>query len=268
MLKTRLIVAAIALPVIFAVIIIGSWPYFVLVLTALLLAGVEYISLIRQQHTDRSTAWITLSLIVLGLVSAWADRLDWRHPGLAVVLVVGVLAAVRYYERDQTDTVTALALALFGGLYIGWLGSYLLLLRQLDDGLCFALFVYGCAILSDTTAYITGTRWGRHPIARHVSPQKSWEGYLGSIAGGGFLGVVVGLLAILDSLTIVHATALGLLIGALGTVGDLGISLIKRQAGTKDSSHLIPGHGGLLDRTDSVLIAAIIGYYYIIWLVQ
>ena len=90
---------------------------------------------------------------------------------------------------------------------------------------------------------------------------------MGGIAGGVIFGLLAAWLIHVDGLTIGHGAVIGLLIGVLGTVGDLGESVIKRQVSAKDSSHLIPGHGGLLDRLDSVLVSFAIGYYYLIWFV-
>jgi phosphatidate cytidylyltransferase len=120
---------------------------------------------------------------------------------------------------------------------------------------------------SDSAAYFVGRLWGRHKLSPRTSPKKTWEGYAGSVIGGLAFGAVVGGLPGTGALTWWQGALLGLLIGVLGTIGDLSISLIKRQVGAKDSSRLIPGHGGILDRTDSVLVAAAVGYYYLVWFV-
>jgi phosphatidate cytidylyltransferase len=160
-----------------------------------------------------------------------------------------------------------LALAVFGGVYVGWLGSYLLSVRKLEEGAYLTLFLYGCVAFSDTAAYMIGRQWGRHKLSPRVSPKKTWEGYVASVAGGALFGALVGGLVESDVLNWEHGALIGLLIGCLGTVGDLAMSAIKRQVGAKDSSHLIPGHGGILDRVDSVLVAAAVGYYYLTWFV-
>jgi phosphatidate cytidylyltransferase len=170
-------------------------------------------------------------------------------------------------ERGDTRSVFNVAVAVFGGLYIGALGSHLIAVRGLDEGAYLTIVLYGCVIVADSAAYFVGRQWGQHKMSPHVSPKKSWEGYAGGIAGGLIFGALAGGLPESDVLNAAHGAMIGLLIGILGTVGDLAISAIKRQVGAKDSSHLIPGHGGILDRLDSVFVAAVVGYYYLTWFV-
>jgi phosphatidate cytidylyltransferase len=266
MLKTRALVAMVALPILVAVTVIGGWLFALLVAGALLLAGDEYVRLIRQENYG-PPEWLVLGLIVLPLAATRFKHPGWREPGIAGLLIIGVGYAIWQWEHNRTSPVTELALAVFGGVYVGWLGSYLLAIRQLKDGAYLTLVVYGSVAFSDSAAYFVGRLWGRHKLSPRTSPKKTWEGYVGSVIGGPVFGAVVGGLPGTGALTWWQGALLGLLIGVLGTVGDLGISLIKRQVGAKDSSHLIPGHGGILDRTDSVLVAAAVGYYYLVWFV-
>jgi phosphatidate cytidylyltransferase len=266
MLKTRFMVAVIALPILIAVVWIGGWLFALVVLAALLLAGDEYVRLLRQGN-HRPPELLVLSLIALLWSATWFKHPDWREPEIALVLIVAVLYAIISMERSRPPQISDLALAIFGGLYLGWLGSYIVAIRQFDEGAYLTLLIYGCVAFSDSAAYFVGRTWGKHKLSPRVSPKKTWEGYLGSVIGGPLFGGGVALLVNHDVLTWAHGAALGLLIGTLGTVGDLAISVIKRQVGAKDSSHLIPGHGGILDRTDSVLVAAAVGYFYLAWFV-
>jgi len=267
MLKTRALVAVVALPVLIAVTVVGGWWFALLVTGALLVAGGEYVRLMRQGD-HRPPEWLVLGLIALLLAATRFRHPGWREPGMAGLLIAGVCYAIWQWEHSRPEPVTDLALAVFGGVYIGWLGSYLLALRQLQDGAYLVLVVYGSVAFSDSAAYFVGRQWGRHKLSPRTSPKKTWEGYIGSVIGGPLFGALAGGLPGTDALTWWQGALLGLLIGVWGTAGDLGISVIKRQVGAKDSSHLIPGHGGLLDRTDSVLVAAAIGYYYLVWLVM
>jgi phosphatidate cytidylyltransferase len=266
MLKTRVIVAIIALPILIALIVVGGWPFALVLTAALLLAGDEYVRLVRQ-GSYHPPEWLVLALIALPLAATWFAHDTWRAPGLAAALIVGALKLVWDYERRRPNAMLNVALALFGGVYIGWLGSSLLAVRMLDDGAYLTLVVYGCVIVSDSAAYFVGRQWGRHKMSPRVSPKKSWEGYAGSVVSGAVFGALAGGLPDIGALNALHGAILGLLIGVLGTAGDLAISAIKRQVNAKDSSHLIPGHGGLLDRVDSVLIAAALSYYYFDWFV-
>jgi phosphatidate cytidylyltransferase len=266
MLKTRVMVAAIALPVLVAVILLGGWAFAGLVFAALMLAGIEYARLLRQGDY-RPPEWLVLALIALALGAVWFDRPSWRDPGIGLLLTGGLFYAVWSREHGRANAVIDLALAVFGGAYIGWLGSNLLAVRKLADGAYLTLFLYGCVIVTDSAAYFVGRRWGKRKLSPLVSPKKTWEGYAGGVISGPIFGALAALPAT-DALPVGHGALIGLLIGVLGTVGDLGESAIKRHVGAKDSSHLIPGHGGMLDRLDSVLVAATIGYYYLVWFVR
>lgn len=266
MLKTRALVALIALPILLVLTVIGGELFAVFVLAVLVIGGDEYRRLLWQGDF-RPPLGLILALIGLGFAATWFARPDWRAPGLAGVLIVAGAYAVWGMERKQAQPVFNAGLAVFGGLYIGWLGSYVLAVRMLEEGAYLVVFLYGCVALSDTAAYFVGSQWGKHKMAPHVSPNKSWEGYLGSSISGLLFGAVVGGVPASDVLNLGHGAILGLLIGTLGTIGDLAISAVKRQVGAKDSSHLIPGHGGLLDRMDSVLVAAAVSYYYLTWFV-
>jgi len=184
-----------------------------------------------------------------------------------LLLVLGMGQTVWRMEHAAPVPLHDLALAVFGGVYIGWLGSAFLALRQLQHGAYFVALVYGSVAVADSAAYFVGRRWGQHKMSPRVSPKKTWEGYGGGVVGAVLFGALMGAFAPVQTLSWAHGAALGALIGMLGTLGDLGISALKRQVGAKDSGHLIPGHGGILDRVDSVLVAAWVGYSYLTWVV-
>ena len=265
MLKTRALVAVIALPILVALILWGSWAFAITVLVAMLLAGDEYVRLLRQ-GSYQPNELLVLALIALPVAAVWFEEPAWLEPGLTAGLLVGLWIIVWERQHERPNAFINVVLAVFGGVYFGWLGSRLLAIRQFDDRAYLKLLVYGMVITSDSAAYFAGRQWGRHKLASNVSPKKTWEGYIAGAISGPILGAIVAA-SYGGPLSVGLAAILGLLIGALGTVGDLGISAIKRQVGAKDSSHLIPGHGGILDRTDSVLVAAAIGYYFVKWFV-
>ncbi len=267
MLKTRVLVAVVALPILLAVILLGGWAFSLLVLAVLVIGGIEYIRLFRQ-GSYCPPQWITLALVGLAWGATWFEKSTWRDPGLNALLIAGLFYVVWSRERGNMQSVTDLAIAFFGGIYIGWLGSTLLAVRMLDDGAFLTITLYGMVIVADSAAFFVGRRWGKRRLSPSVSPKKSWEGYIGGIIGGMLFGALIGALPGTDALPAGHGAIIGLLLGIWGTVGDLGKSAIKRQVGAKDSSHLIPGHGGMLDRIDSVLVSAAIGYYYLLWFVQ
>jgi phosphatidate cytidylyltransferase len=133
-------------------------------------------------------------------------------------------------------------------------------LRQLDDGLYWLMIALLCTWVCDTAAYAVGKLWGRHKFFPAVSPKKTWEGAVGGLIGG--LLAAVGLGRWLVGLSVGWGLLLGLAIVGAATFGDLAESVIKRQVGVKDSGQLIPGHGGMLDRIDSLLFVVPVVYYF------
>lgn len=266
MLKTRVLVAAVALPVLTAIIVIGGWVFALFVFGALLLAAWEYVTLWRKGQQSPAL-WLVVALIALAFAATWFDKPGWLTPGLIALLIAGMFQAIWDMERGRAAPMNSLALAAFGGVYLGWLGSTLVALRMLERGAHLVIFLYGCVIIADSAAYFVGRRFGKHPMSPRVSPKKTWEGFIGGVIVTPIFGALVGLLPAIELITPLHGALIGLLISLVGPIGDLGESVIKRQVGVKDSSNLIPGHGGLLDRTDSVLVASAVGYYYLLWLV-
>ena len=154
-----------------------------------------------------------------------------------------------------------------GILYVGWLLSYLVALR-LDAGRNWVFFALFTTFGSDTVAYFVGRVLGRHRLAPQISPNKSWEGAIGGVSGA----IIVSLLFMLPTplslpLSYGQAVILGLLVSVFGQFGDLAESLLKRNLGVKESGKTIPGHGGFLDRMDSVVFAGIVVYLYYIFVI-
>lgn len=175
------------------------------------------------------------------------------------------------YERGAARSGTDFAITLGGILLLGWIGPYLISLRRLPDGLWWMLTALPSVWLADGFAYLIGRAIGRHPLCRRLSPKKTWEGYLGGVVGAAFGGMLLTLLWRIGAqqaglFTPINGLLLGTISGILTPLGDLGISMIKRELNAKDTSTLLPGHGGLLDRLDSWLWAGVIGYYFVLWL--
>lgn len=154
-----------------------------------------------------------------------------------------------------------LSATIFAALYAGWLLIHLLYLRLLPDGFSYLLLVVVSTWTTDTFAYFTGMNFGRRKLAPALSPKKSIEGAVGGVVGSIAASVLLGHFA--GQLAVYHYVILGLLIGTIGQVGDLVESAFKRMAGVKDSGDLIPGHGGILDRFDSLLMTAPVVFYYL-----
>ncbi len=179
---------------------------------------------------------------------------------LAVVLV---LVALLFRASEFSRDVPAAALTLMGAAYLGGLGGCIAALRVMppvEDGAWRIVLLLAIVMAADTAAYFVGRALGRHKLAPAISPGKTVEGALGGLAGG-----ALGALAVRAAgfpLPVGHAVGLGLAVTVLAIAGDLLESLLKRWAGVKDSGRLFPGHGGMLDRLDSLLFGAAVLYYY------
>jgi phosphatidate cytidylyltransferase len=159
-----------------------------------------------------------------------------------------------------------------GILYMGWMLSRYVTLRELNHGMELVLLGLFCTMACDTTAFFSGRTWGKHLLAPTVSPKKTWEGAIGGFVAAAAAAVVLRIVLNLDGLELplsyAQTIAIGCLIGLFAQLGDLLESLVKRRAGVKDYGSLMPGHGGILDRIDSLVFTGAIVYYYAIWVVE
>lgn len=203
--------------------------------------------------------------------------LVWSRSALATLdanlLLAGVLLAVmctELFRRETQYAVYHIATTLLGLVYVGWLGAHLVQLRELGpilgrprpyaEGFDFVVFALVVTWGTDTAAYLVGSRFGRRPLAPRISPRKSVEGAIAGLVGGTACGLLVTLLPA-HTLTLVQALWVGAVASIAGQFGDLVESLIKRDTHIKDSGQTMPGHGGILDRLDSVLFAVPVVYY-------
>jgi phosphatidate cytidylyltransferase len=263
-LRTRLLTAIVLIPIVIYCIYLGDLPFLALVALLLTLAEIEFCRLMVHDGF-RPVLAFGLGMVWLSLLDAQFSTLGLLQPGMALILL-GSLAWQLFHR--QGSPVADWALTVTGGLYLGLCGACLIRLRGLHDGLWWTMTAVPSIMLADTGAFFIGRAWGRHKLASTLSPGKTWEGYLAGVIIGGLLTALLASLwrigagagTVVSSL---HGLILGLLIGIFAPLGDLAVSMIKRHVGAKDSGNIIPGHGGALDRVDSVLWAAVIGYYYV-----
>src|SRR6185369_411464 len=156
------------------------------------------------------------------------------------------------------------AFALLAFLYIPFLLMHLVLLRQTSFGIQWLFVIMLIVMTNDSAAYYTGCNFGKHRLYPLVSPKKSIEGAVGGLIGS-LCGALLAKFTFFPQLTFKDAVVTALVIGAVGQAGDLFESLLKRSFGVKDSGTIIPGHGGVLDRLDSILFAAPVTYYYVLF---
>jgi phosphatidate cytidylyltransferase len=263
---TALGLAVIGLPAI----LLGGIFYYFLMGTFLIGAAREYVHLFRAVKLEPQ-----FHITVGGVALTTITRMFFPEYAQAA-FALGILVAMAYhlfaYERGRDQSALDFCVTVGGLVYIGWIGSYLLDLRNLAEGGWWFMLVMFCVWLGDSGAYSIGRAYGRHKMAPRLSPKKSWEGYAASVftatIGGMFFVyafTTYGNLA--GDITIWQGAILGFVLGALPPLGDLGESMFKRQSGIKDSSGVIPGHGGFFDRIDSWLWGAVIGYYFLIWFI-
>lgn len=205
--------------------------------------------------------------IVLGAVLVMGGFLGSRTSGesmaaFAVLCVMAVLTARLFSPRPVEGALDDVSATLMGILYVGLLFSFQAEIHGGHRGRTWLLFLYFVIWASDTGAYYAGTAFGKHRLYEKISPKKSIEGLIGGIAAS----VLVAFLCsrwLVEELGVAESVVLGAVLALVGTVGDLAESLLKRSAGVKDSGALIPGHGGILDRMDSLLFAAPVLFYYL-----
>jgi phosphatidate cytidylyltransferase len=245
--------------------ICGGWFYVALIALLLGVGAWEYGQIFNACGNNPPKLFMALGVILLILLRGFI-------PGVSLAaLVLLVFIAMTWhlieYEKGRDLAATDFAITVTGILYLGWIGAYLVDIRNLPDGLFWLALVFPAAWFTDMAAYFIGKRFGRHRICSRLSPKKTWEGYWGGVFFGTL--IPVGLAILWHNLGSVttwwQGGIIGLVVSTVTILGDLGESMLKRQAGVKDSGHIIPGHGGVLDRMDSWLWAGALGYLLIVY---
>ncbi len=263
--KQRIITALIALPLLILCVSYASQGLFaglISIASGLALHEFYRMALPAERRLERSLSVAAGVLCCVGLVYAASPPFVL----LSIALPCLFLSLLYLFRLQDMQSVTRdLAFSLLGLFYIPLLLSHLALLRALPSGRSWVFLVLCVVMVSDTMAYIVGMNWGRHRLYQAVSPKKSIEGSLGGLVGG-VLGAMICKLSFFTELDSVDVLFIGLGVGAFSQLGDLVESLFKRSFGVKDSGTLFPGHGGMLDRLDSLLFAFPVTYYYAVWM--
>jgi phosphatidate cytidylyltransferase len=276
-LASRVISALVLLPVIALLVWWSIWPVVIAVVAATLIGLLElYGAFAAGGYRPRTGLGVSIGL---ALVLAVALRPIVSFDLLPLALTGAILASLiaELLRRNQSATLPDWALTLAGALYVGWLLSHFIMLRALtqpllpapltplgiEPGAAWVYLTLAITFLQDTTAYFVGRGLGRHKLAPALSPKKTWEGAAGGMVGA-VIGSLAGLLLLGLPIGLGAGVALGVVGGIVGPLGDLAESLIKRQVGLKDAGNIIPGHGGVLDRADSLLFTAPALYYLIL----
>lgn len=268
MLGKRILTAIMGIPVAVYVINYGEWLFAMTILILTLLAWHEFYKIMQHKKINIFYRWgFVINIFILGC--AWLGN---SEEFLMVVFFSTLLALLRIVTTSSKFTVSDAAFSILGVSYIGVSFAHLLLLRYTDHSLylttSWGQISAGAAYLwlafvgtwaSDTFAYFIGTYFGRNKLCPMISPGKTIEGALGGVLGS---IIAVSILGTIFKLSIVHSLMMGALVGVAAPIGDLAESAIKRFAGVKDSGKILPGHGGILDRFDSILFTVPAIYYY------
>ncbi|MCA9900663.1 MAG: phosphatidate cytidylyltransferase [Ardenticatenaceae bacterium] len=252
-------------PIALYLIYLGGWFYFVPLVIILLLATLEY------GHIAQKIGWHVPPAILVPLVAIQWILAQWPNeelfnPLLLISLFIITAYALWQYETSGQSKVSMHWFATFAGLILfGWICGHFFRLRGLPEmAWQWTMLAMLSTWIADSGAYVVGRFVagrgviGKHPLSPRLSPNKTVEGFIGGIVLGTSFTVLIGLWLNIEPF---QSLLLGLLVSILGTVGDLAISLLKREASVKDSGNLFPGHGGALDRIDSLMWTVAIAYY-------
>ena len=265
----RLGTAAVGLPVLVGAVLLGGVWFSALAAAAAALGAAEIYRMVANRDgrsaAPLAAAWAAALVGAGHMVAAGEDRLLVSAGVVGIWAVVGCAWALGRLrsEGEMPDwAVTAAAAVVTGGPL-----SHAPLIRELVDGADWVFVALLVTFAADSGAFFVGKAVGRRPFAPTVSPSKTWEGVAGGL--GCAIAASVGIKYAFDlAVGPVEAAALGALMGVAAILGDLAGSRLKRAAGVKDSGGLLPGHGGMLDRVDSIVPNLMLVYYFVIWVVQ
>jgi phosphatidate cytidylyltransferase len=268
MLRTRALSAVVLIPLVALVTYAGGWVLAGVVLLVALLAGHELFALMEK-------AGYCPSLIASGAVMA-AFVVAARFPTpdlLGAVLAASAIGTLvhQLLRPPEGHPTQSWALTLGAALWLGFLGSHFVLLRDLSPefglglGTRWLVLAFLVTWINDSAAYFVGKAIGRHPCCPYLSPKKTWEGTIGGWLGGVAATMLLGYWLV--DLPWAYGLALGALVATVAPLGDLAKSMVKRQMAVKDFSGLIPGHGGMFDRIDSLLFVVPVVYYFVVLVV-
>ncbi|BHH84262.1 phosphatidate cytidylyltransferase [Desulforhopalus sp. 52FAK] len=245
--------------------LIGSAPIFNLVIFIIVLIGAdEYIRMAFPVIPSTIDRLVLDGLIALPAATACFKPLP---SVLLPALIVSFALTVGYFlfrYRILEDCYSLMARLVMGVLYVGILGAHLILLRGLPDGASWVLIATAITASSDSGAYFAGKNFGKRKLCPNISPNKTIEGALGGILCALIASIGFAIL-LLPSFNIISLIIVTIVLGLIGIAGDLTESIIKRGTGTKDSGSCLAGHGGILDRVDSLLFVAPVMYYFLIF---
>ena len=259
MLRSRLLTAAVALPILIVLVCCAPSWLFAAILFSLTVVGLhEYFAITQSASVLPPVIGVLWGIAVSGTMMV-------AEPEIVVaVLLVGFFAVFTLSLRDPHPqrSFAGLSIMLLGVIYVGFLLPHLVWIRAQPDGAAWVFFTLLVVMIGDSAAYGAGRMWGKRKLIPHISPGKTIEGSIGAV-GGHVLTALGSWLWLFPNRSFLEILFLALGIGTLAQIGDLCESALKRAFDVKDSGWIFPGHGGVLDRVDSVLFPSAFLYYYV-----
>ncbi len=257
----RTIVACIFIPPLIYIIWLGGIALAGLVCLISVVALWEFYQAIKKGGQEPFLIeGVSLGLLIPISIYIWGEK---NLPPV-LIFIIFCLFMRQFLKFEIKDAFTNVALTLGGVLYICFLFSYVLILRDETSGARLVITVFFATWLGDSGAYLIGKLWGRHKLWVRLSPHKSIEGFSGAVIAS-CIAMCISRLWL--SFSLFHTLALGIMIGIFGQIGDLFESMLKREFGVKDFGRILPGHGGILDRFDSLFFTVPLFYHYIKYLI-
>jgi phosphatidate cytidylyltransferase len=274
MLRHRILSAVVFLPILFVAIWFGNPWFSLIVAVAALLGVVEFHTMSAQERWQPLTFFGTLWTLFFVCNAHYAHSYGSETTqmlvtsALVTTAVIFSLLLALFLRSPGEKVFVNWSWSLAGIFYMGWLLSYWVLLMNSPDwdGRDWVMLALFATFAVDTTAYFVGRAFGKHKLVPTISPGKTWEGAIGGLVGG-IAAVIILALALDISMGYEKLVVIGLLVGLFAQIGDLAESGLKRSTGVKESGNLIPGHGGILDRLDSVVFTGVVVYYCLRWFV-
>lgn len=255
----RAIFGALYVAIIVAGILCGPFCFLILLLMLSTFAVNEFLTMVNPEPENSASATISMllrSLDCVGaavlIVTAWTDMMFL--PGIVTfILYIIMRLTIQLWIHDR-DAIRSLSSSFMAQIYIALPVAMMNIVYHISAHLLLLLFIL--VWINDTFAYLVGCNLGRHRLWERISPKKSWEGFWGGVIATALTAALCGLFwsRYFGGYSILLMTVIGLIVSLSGTLGDLVESLLKRTVGVKDSGQLIPGHGGILDRIDSILL--------------
>lgn len=241
--------------------LLPKWAFALFLILLCVLASFEFFQLIEKKGVPavKGLGIFIAAAIPFAIFKEFELTEGWEL--FFIVAAILILFIIQFRRKDNSNAIIAISITLFGIFYIGWLLSFVIRLFLLPMGNSLVLFLLIVTKMGDVSAYIIGTKFGKHSLIKRISPQKTIEG-----AAGAFLTSLLCACLFkfyMPQIPMYHFLLLGILLGTMGQIGDLSESLIKRDCQVKDAGFFIPGFGGVLDVIDSILFAAPTLYFYV-----